>query len=68
MAKDQSEISKKAKQYLEKHQIEEILGDMINTLAHHQIPNPIIYMIKYLSTTHSTPKELEEAGITIKID
>ncbi|CAD8076158.1 unnamed protein product [Paramecium sonneborni] len=61
----QQEIQRKAKAYLDKHQIEEILGDLVTTLSYHQMKNPIIYIIKYLCTVHCTPKELQEAGIQI---
>ena len=45
-----SSNSSKAKQYLRDNHIESIVGDMVNTLLHHETNNkPIVFMIKYLS-------------------
>jgi hypothetical protein len=35
----------KAKEYLDKHRIEEIIGDIINTVVHVQMDDPIIFMV-----------------------
>ena len=51
-------------QYMQKFHIEEILGDLIKTLASTMDPNPITFMIKYLSNLCSS-KELVDSGITI---
>jgi len=59
-----TERQRKIQQYLSKYRIEEVLGDLLNTLAHSLDPNPIVFMIKYLSNLCSK-KELEEHGIVI---
>jgi len=59
-----TERQRKIQQYLSKYRIEEVLGDLLNTLAHSLDPNPVVFMIKYLSNLCSK-KELEENGIVI---
>ena len=40
-----TEAQVKAKDYLDKHHIEEIVGDIINTVVHVQMDDPIIFMV-----------------------
>ncbi|EAR99640.2 ATP:guanido phosphotransferase, carboxy-terminal domain protein (macronuclear) [Tetrahymena thermophila SB210] len=60
-----SENQKKAQQYLKDHRIEEILGDILNTIAHNKYEQPLVYMIKYLAK--QLPNEvLTTNGISIQ--
>ncbi|KAM3129081.1 hypothetical protein pb186bvf_018793 [Paramecium bursaria] len=59
-------LQKEAKQYMEKHQIEDIIGDLLNTVTQHKFDEPIIYMIKYLCRVYCTPEQLQLHGISIK--
>ncbi|KAL4486014.1 hypothetical protein ABPG72_003948 [Tetrahymena utriculariae] len=60
-----SENQKKAQQYLKDHRIEEILGDILNTIAHNRYEQPLVYMIKYLAK--QLPNEvLTTNGISIQ--
>lgn len=34
---------------MEEHNIDKIIGEMLNSLVHSRDPNPIVFMIKYLS-------------------
>jgi len=45
--------------------VEKIISEMINSLVHSKDPNPIIFMIKYLSNL-TTEQELGEHGISVQ--
>jgi len=36
---------KNAKEYIDKHMIEKIIGDMLNTLIHSNAEKPLIFMV-----------------------
>lgn len=36
---------KSAKEYMDKHMIEKIIGDMLNTLIHSRSDKPLIFMV-----------------------
>jgi hypothetical protein len=61
-----SDAQSQAKQYLEKHCIEEILADMVNTITHIRMEDPILFMIKYLALIHTTEVERTKHGIHIE--
>ena len=54
----------KAKEYVDKHKIEKLISEMVNSLVHTRDKKPIVYMIKYLAN-HWTKEELEENGISV---
>ncbi|OMJ88420.1 hypothetical protein SteCoe_9640 [Stentor coeruleus] len=64
MEHKQSKPQIETKAYIEAHNIEITMGDMLNTLVHTKDPNPLIYMIKYLISITS-PQELQENSIII---
>jgi hypothetical protein len=35
-----------AKDYVEKHKLDKVLGDMLNTIVHQKEEEPLIYMVK----------------------
>ena len=59
-----TEAQKQVQKYLEKHKIEEILSDLLNTLAHTKDEKPIPYMIKFLANL-CHPEDLKDAGFVI---
>ena len=59
-------LQDQAKAYLEKHNIEEILADMVNTITHLRMEDPISFMVKYLVIIHGNEVELNSHGIFIK--
>jgi hypothetical protein len=59
-----SRAQEKAKSFIEEYQVEKIISEMLNSLVHSRDPNPIIFMIKYLSNL-VTEQELEEHGIRV---
>ena len=38
-----------AKRYIEENDLERIISEMINSLVHERVKNPLVYMIKYLA-------------------
>ena len=49
---EKSDISNQtliAKKYIEENDIERIISEMINSLVHERVKNPLVYMIKYLA-------------------
>ena len=60
-----TKAQKMAREYLNKHKIEQMIGDMINTIVHAKSEVPIIFMIKYLSNFY-TQKELKEYGVSVE--
>ena len=49
---ENSDISKQkliAKKYIEENDLERIISEMINSLVHERVKNPLVYMIKYLA-------------------
>jgi len=58
--------SAKAKEFLKSNNVEETLGEMVNTLLHSEENNqPIVFMIKYLSGL-LTEKDRELHGINVQ--
>ena len=48
MSSDRSSLTDnqlKVKKYFEKYNIEETLGDLLNTLAHNQDEKPMVFMV-----------------------
>lgn len=64
MEHKQSKPQIETKSYIETHNIETTMGDMLNTLVHTKDPNPLIYMIKHLISI-ANPQELQENSILI---
>jgi len=60
-----SEKQKKAYEYLRENHVEEILADLLNSLANSLNPKPIIFMIKYLAAL-SNLEDLTDNGISIQ--
>jgi len=57
--------SSKAKEYIKENHIEEVVGDMVNTLLHAEKDDkPIVFMIKYLSGLLSE-HDRESHGINV---
>ena len=48
-SKNLSKAQAKARAFIDEHNVEKILGEMLNSLVHAKDPQPIIFMIKYLS-------------------
>ena len=42
-----TETQAKVQSYFERHNLEEILSDMLNTLAHSPDDRPLIFMVNY---------------------
>eukprot|EP00347_Sterkiella_histriomuscorum_P011380 403372676 len=63
-AKKLSRAQEKAKSYIDEHQIEKTIAEMLNSLVHARDPKPTIFMIKYLANL-VTEQELEEYGIKV---
>ena len=61
-SKNLSKAQAKARAFIDEHNVEKILGEMLNSLVHAKDPQPIIFMIKYLSNL-VTEQELNENGI-----
>jgi hypothetical protein len=59
-----SKAQQEAKQYVEKHKLEKLVGEMLNTLVHSKDENPVIFMIKYLAGL-SNSEELASNGISV---
>lgn len=59
-----SKAQQDAKVYVERHQLEKVVGQMLNALVHTKDPSPITFMIKHLASL-TTPQELAAAGIII---
>lgn len=55
----------KAKEYVDKHKVEKLISEMVNSLVHTRDKKPIIYMIKYLAN-QCTKEELEDNGIQVE--
>lgn len=55
----------KAQEYVQKHKIEKLISEMVNSLVHTRDKKPIVYMIKYL-TNYCTQEELEDNGIKVQ--
>jgi hypothetical protein len=53
-----------AKAYVENHNLEKVIGDMLNSLVYSKDPYPTVFMIKYLASLVSAD-ELLEHGISI---
>lgn len=41
-------LQEKVQNYLTKHQIEEIMSDMLNTISHYRMDNPFVFMVKLI--------------------
>lgn len=53
-----------ARTYIEENEIERIINEMLNSLVHERVKNPVIYMIKYLAGL-ITEEERKQNGIII---
>ena len=38
-----------AKRYIEENDLERIISEMLNSLVHERVKQPLVYMIKYLA-------------------
>jgi protein-arginine kinase len=52
----------KASEYVQKHKIEKLISEMVNSLVHTRDKKPVVYMIKYLAN-YCTQEELDDNGI-----
>ena len=59
-----SKAQLEAKAYVETHNLEKILGDMLNTMVLSKDPNPSVFMIKYIANL-ANPEDLANNGISI---
>lgn len=57
---------KETKIYIETHNIEKLMCDMINALIYYKDPNPIIFILKYLADQLSEDDK-EDYGISIRM-
>ena len=55
----------KAKEFVDKHKLEKLISEMVNSLVHTRDKKPIVYMIKYLAN-YWTQEELDQNGITVQ--
>ena len=53
-----------AKTYVEAHNLEKIIGDMLNAMIYAKDPNPTVFMINFLAN-YANSEELDEQGISI---
>lgn len=53
-----------ARKYIEENDIERIVNEMINSLVHERVKNPLVYMIKFLAGLMSD-EERKENGLVI---
>ena len=60
-----SKAQQEAKMYVDKHKLEQLIGEMLNSLVHAKDPFPVIYMIKYLAGL-CKEDELAQNGIIVK--
>lgn len=60
-----SKAQQEAKMYVDKHKLEQLIGEMLNSLVHAKDPFPMIYMIKYLAGL-CKEDELAQNGIIVK--
>ena len=60
-----SKAQQEAKSYVDQHQLEKLIGEMLNALVHAKDPAPVIFMIKYLAGLCSA-EELSQNGITVQ--
>lgn len=60
-----SKAQQEAKMYVDKHKLEQLIGEMLNSLVHAKDPFPMIYMIKYLAGL-CKEEELAQNGIIVK--
>ena len=42
-----SRAQEKAKSFIEEHNVEKIISEMLNSLVHSRDPNPIIFMVSF---------------------
>jgi hypothetical protein len=42
-----SRAQEKAKSYMQEHNVEKILSEMLNSLVHARDPKPLIFMVNY---------------------
>ena len=49
--KQMSRAQEKAKTYMDEHNIEKILSEMLNSLVHARDPKPLIFMVTLSSTS-----------------
>lgn len=47
-----SKAQEKAKNYLEDHNLEKIISEMINSMVHARDPNPLIFMVGNITFQH----------------
>lgn len=59
-----SERQLEAKKYLEEYDIENVVGEMLNSLLHERAEHPYVYMIKYLASL-MTEEERKEFNLSI---
>jgi len=59
-----SKAQEKAKAFIDEHNVEKIVSEMLNSLVHARDNSPVIFMIKYLSNL-VTEQELRENGIEV---
>ena len=59
-----SKSQQEARAYVEKHNLEELIGKLLNELVHAKDAAPLVYMIKWLANKVSAD-ELKEHGISI---
>ena len=50
-SKQMSRAQEKAKTYMDEHNIEKILSEMLNSLVHARDPKPLIFMVTLSSTS-----------------
>ena len=62
--KNLSKAQEKARSFIEEHNVEKVISEMLNSLVHARDPQPIIFMIKYLSNL-VTEQELNDNGIQV---
>jgi hypothetical protein len=53
-----------AKEYIQKHNLDNVLAELLNTLVYNKVRNPEIFMIKYLSNLMSQEDQIKN-GISV---
>ena len=59
-----SERQRQAQKYLDEYDIQNVVGEMLNSLLHEKDQHPYVYMIKYLASL-MTEDERKEFNLSI---
>ena len=58
----QKEKQELAKQYVKAHNIEKVVGEMLNSVLHAKADKPLVFMVKADRLTHADPLPFQTAS------